>query len=95
MKESNYFQEKRKYPRVPYTLPVEYITQNGTGRELCRDISRGGLFLGTGDFKKEIYLGQDIFLNIPSRDRSNILKIMGKVTRVDIYGFGVKFKKRI
>ena len=93
MEESPHFDEKRRHPRRLFTAPIEYLTQKGTGRDLCQNISQGGLFLGTGEIKKQLYVGQEILLNIPSKDRVKLVKVMGKVTRVETHGVGVQFKK--
>ena len=93
MEELQSFQKKRKYPRKPFLFPINYITEDGTGRDLCRNISKGGLFFETGEFKNQLHVGQDILLNIPSKDRKKLLKIMGEIVRIEAFGVGVKFKK--
>ena len=85
--------EKRKYPRRLFSVLIDYLTEDGTGRDLCRNISSGGLFIETGEFKKKLYAGQEILLNIPSKNRVKLLRILAMVVRIEPYGVGVKFKK--
>ena len=93
LKEIRSFQEKRKSPRKPFIAPIDYVTEYGTGRVLCRNISKGGIFFETSDFKSQLQVGQDILINIPSKDRKKLIKIMGGVVRTDPTGVGVKFQK--
>ena len=95
MEQPHQLKDQRKHPRRPFVVPIEYITEEGTGRDLCRNISSGGLFFETGEFKKQFYNGQEILLNIPSRDREKLLKIVGKIVRVEVNGVGVKFKSKV
>ena len=85
--------EKRKYPRRLFLVPIDYVTEDGTGRDLCRNISSGGLFIETGEFKKKLYTGQEILLNIPLKAQVKLLRILAMVVRIEPYGVGVKFKK--
>ena len=85
--------EKRKYTRRLFLVPIDYLTLDGTGRDLCHNISRSGLFLETGKFKKNFHVGQEILLNIPSENRIKLLRILAKIARIEPYGVGVKFKK--
>ena len=95
MEEHQSSQKKRKHPRKPFILPIDYVTGDGTGRDLCRNISKGGLFFETGEFKSQLRVGQDILFNIPSKGRKKLLKIMGEIVRIEAFGVGVKFKKMI
>ena len=86
--------EKRRHPRLPFQVPLDYITAHGTGRHLCRNISRGGLLFETGEFESPLNVGEEILINIPSKDREKLVKLVGEVIRVGVQGVGVKFKKR-
>ena len=87
----NQFHDKRRYPRKPYMKSIEYVTEDGTGRDVLKDISMGGIFLEVAEFKKHFYVGQQILVNIPDPNRMNTLKVNGEISRICFDGVGVKF----
>jgi hypothetical protein len=90
----NRFHDKRRYPRKPFMKSIEYVTEDGTGRDVLKDISMGGVFLEVAEFNKNFYLGQQILVNIPDPDRMNTLKVNGEISRICYDGIGVKFSLR-
>lgn len=87
----NRYHDKRKYPRKSYHASIEYVTENGTGRDLIKDISRGGVFLEVAEFKKHFYIGQQILVNIPDPEQLNTIKVNGEISRISYNGVGIKF----
>jgi Tfp pilus assembly protein PilZ len=78
----------RKFPRKPYSSPIFFASRSQYYAGQIRDISRGGLFIETGD---AFFIGQPIRLVIPETkfDRGTMIK--GKVVRLARKGVGVKF----
>ena len=90
-----HFVERRKHQRKPFAVPIEYVTQDGTGRELSLNISNGGLFFQTSEYKSQLYIGQEILFNIPSKNRKKLIKILGVIVRIGDEGVGVRFKSKL
>ena len=80
--------DSRKYPRKLFQSPIFFASQSRYYAGQIRDISRGGLFIKTGD---AFSIGQPIRLVIPETkyDRGTMLK--GKIVRLAQKGVGVKF----
>lgn len=81
---------KRRFPRKAYGTPVTVTCEEQTLSCVLEDISKGGAFLRIeeGHFIKQ---GAFIDLSIPFTGRNEFVKKMGKVTRVDRNGIGVRF----
>jgi hypothetical protein len=87
----NRVHDKRRYPRKPYLKSIEYVTENGTGRDILKDISMGGVFLEVAEFNKSFYVGQQILVNIPDPEMMNTLRVNGRICRICYDGVGVRF----
>jgi c-di-GMP-binding flagellar brake protein YcgR len=83
-------QNKRRHPRKAYGTPVTVTCEEQTYRCVLEDISKGGAFLKI-DEGHPIRLGAFLELNIPFTGRDEYVQKMGKVTRVDPKGVGVRF----
>ncbi len=84
--------DKRRHPRKPCSIVVDYATQDRAFRDYIRDISKGGVFIETKNF---FSLGQEFIMtfSVPNHDRP--LKFIGEVVRTDDRGVGVRFKKKV
>ena len=85
-------QHARKYPRKPFSKNINYTANKKFYEGLVKDISRGGMFIKSGD---KFSVGQELTLAIPSANRLKNLKLKGEVVRTDKEGFGVKFKRML
>lgn len=84
--------EKRKHPRKPCSIIVDYATQDKAFRDYIRDISKGGVFIETSNF---FSAGQEFIMtfSIPNQDKP--FMFIGEVVRTDGRGVGVKFKRKV
>jgi len=87
----NRIHDKRKFPRKPCSIPVEYVTEKGTGRDVLTDISEGGAFVEATEFRRHFYVGQQILLNIPDAGGEGALTVPGEIARISLDGVGVRF----
>ena len=85
-------QYSRKHPRKPVSKNISYTVNKKFYEGLVKDISRGGMFIKSGD---EFSIGEELTLAIPSADRLKSLKLKGEVVRTEKEGFGVKFKRTL
>ena len=85
-------QYSRKHPRKPFSRNINYTANKKFYEGLVKDISRGGMFIKSGD---KFSVGQELTLAIPSANRLKNLKLKGEVVRTDKEGFGVKFKRML
>ena len=99
MGEQDSSQERRKYPRVPLSLLIQYRfdTLEDFLAEYSTDISMGGMFIRT-DQPREV--GSLIYLQFYLRDGAKLIEGLGRVVRVSepepdaqdgAYGMGVEF----
>ena len=85
---------KRKNPRTPVEIRVDYQRFNRFVSEYTRDISRGGLFIRTED---PLQVGEEIYLTLTFPHHSDGVTVMASVVRVDAPtesatpGMGVRF----
>ena len=82
--------ELRKFPRRPFSPPVELSTNGLTYMCFIQNISNGGVFIHT-DFS--INIDQQITMTFSLSRAEKDIKVSGKVVRVDSQGIGVKFDK--
>ena len=87
MNSSIKYQEKRRYPRIPYFTAVEYVAQGRAYTDFIRDTSRGGMFIET---QWPFMIGEKLSLTFRSIDKKTPLKVTGKVVRINPKGIGVK-----
>ena len=92
-------QDRRKYPRVPLSLLIQYRfdTLEDFLAEYSTDISMGGMFIRT-DQPREV--GSLIYLQFYLRDGAKLIEGLGRVVRVSEpepdagdadYGMGIEF----
>jgi len=78
--------EERKKMYAETTFTVSGEGYNG----VVRDLSKTGLYLETHDL---FSAGQDICINWKRRQDSKIIKVKGRVARVESKGIGIQFYK--
>lgn len=84
--------EKRRHPRKPCSIMVDYATQDRAFKDYIRDISKGGVFIETSNF---FDLGQEFIMTFSVPSQSKPFKFIGEVVRTDKRGVGVRFKKNV
>jgi uncharacterized protein (TIGR02266 family) len=88
--------ERRRYPRAPLTLLIQYRfdTLEDFLSEYSTDISLGGMFIRTEDTRPE---GSLVYLQFYLRDGAKLIEGLGRVVRVNPpggnnpVGMGVEF----
>ncbi len=87
--------DRRKYPRAPLSILVQYRfnTFEDFLAEYTLNISLGGIFIRTEDPRPE---GTTLYLQFSLKDRSPLIEGMGRVVRVNPpgshhAGMGVEF----
>jgi uncharacterized protein (TIGR02266 family) len=85
--------ERRQYSRIPITAKVKRVSEGQNDFYFTKDLSVGGIFLATSE---PIPVGTILDLEISIHGLKNLLKIKGRVTRVEkkdghIEGVGVQF----
>lgn len=83
---------QRRYPRRTAYIIAKYQVKEGTHRDVIKNIGAGGLFVRTS---RKIATGQSITLEFPLFRFNSTVKVSGKVTRNNPYGFAVVFNKPI
>ena len=79
----------RPFRRASYII-VKYHVNEGTYRDVIKNIGAGGLFIRTS---RRISAGQTIVLEFPLFDFDKTIQIAGKVARKGQNGFAVVFDK--
>ena len=88
--------ERRRYPRVPLNLLIQYRfdTFEEFMSEYASDISEGGMFIRTDEFREE---GSMVYLQFALKDGTTLIEGLGRVVRVNpaeganTQGIGVEF----
>ena len=81
------YNEKRRHPRIPCFVAVEYVAQGRAYTEFIRDTSRGGMFIETC---WPFIIGEKLSLTYSPPDKKRPIKISGEVIRTNPKGIGVK-----
>jgi Tfp pilus assembly protein PilZ len=81
------YEEKRRHPRIPCFVAVEYVAQGRAYTEFIRDTSRGGMFIET---YWPFMIGETLSLTFNPPDKKRPIKISGEVVRTNPKGIGVK-----
>ena len=81
--------EKRKSPRTPYEVAIDYCAHNRIFTDHILDIGRGGVFIQTDE---KFATGQKIVLTIPLEPIASELRFEGEVVRKTDTGIGVRFE---
>jgi Tfp pilus assembly protein PilZ len=82
--------DPRKYPRKPYFKSVLFNCGDQKCAGLIKNISRGGIFIETGD---QFFFGQSIELVIPNTRIDRGKSIRGWIVHLSQSGIGVTFKR--
>ncbi len=80
---------ERKFPRKPLTTAVEYAVDQNIHRERIRNISGGGVFIGT---RTPLPVGTTISMSFKLSDSEDAVGFKGEVVRNVPDGMGVQFK---
>ena len=84
--------DNREFLRRTSFIIAEYTVNEGTFRDIIKNISAGGLFVRTS---RPISVGQDIKLSFPLFDFNQDVTVHGKIVKIDHTGFAVQFFKPI
>ncbi len=84
--------EQRQYPRRTSFIIAEYEVNEGTFRDIIKDICAGGVFIETD---RELAVGQLVSIEFPLFNFDNIIRVSGSVARRDPGGYAVTFDKVI
>ena len=84
--------EQRQYPRKASYIVAQYKVIEGTFRDVIKNIGAGGLSIRTS---RRVAVGQPIAVEFPLFEFENIIRVTGKVVRIDYSGFAVTFDKPI
>jgi Tfp pilus assembly protein PilZ len=81
------YEEKRRNPRIPCFVAVEYVAQGRAYTEFIRNTSRGGMFIET---YWPFMIGETLSLTFSPPNKKRPIKISGEVVRTNPKGIGVK-----
>lgn len=81
--------EKRKSPRTPYEVAIDYSAHDRVFTDHLVDIGPGGAFIQT---EEKFATGQKIILTIPLDPIASELRFEGEVVRKNDAGIGVRFE---
>ena len=84
--------DRRRYPRLAAAFAVKYTVNSVTYRDLVRDVSAGGIYIGNWRAIKD---GQRISLQFPVSAFEKKPSVMGTVMRSQDKGFAVVFDNPI
>lgn len=80
---------RRRHPRKPFFMVVDYATQDRAYKDFIQNISAGGVFIET---EMPFSVGQEISLTFPLPNYQKYVKINGEVVWTSPRGIGVTFK---
>jgi len=84
--------DKRQYPRGSSYIIAQYKVLEGTFRDVIKNIGAGGLAVRT---QRKVAVGQPISIEFPLFDFDNLIKVTGRVVRIDACGFAITFNEPI
>lgn len=84
--------DQRQFPRRAAFIIAEYKTNEGTFRDVIKDISANGLFVKTW---RKFVAEEPIVIKFPLFRLDEIIQVSGKVVRNDHGGFAVSFDRPI
>lgn len=82
----------RRFPRRAAFIIARYTVQEGTFRDIIKNIGAGGVLVSTW---RKIAQGQPIELHFPVFDFEKQLRVTGQVVRSNPRGFAVAFDRPI
>ena len=86
--------ESRKHPRKHCTLDVKYAVQNQIFPGVIKNISLGGVFLGSNQ-NDGLEVGQRFKLAILNKKKGKIIRRDARVVWSNRSGYGVEFQQRV
>jgi hypothetical protein len=90
--EEKHSQGRRKFPRKPYFMPVDFATSNRAFSGFIQNISSGGVLIET---REPLPVGQQLTLSFVRPKSRDYVKVGGEVVRTIRDGCGVKFNTNI
>ncbi len=85
--------DRRKHPRKPCSITVDYSTQGDGFEGLVKDMSTGGMFILSIETDMVLSVGQEIVVNFPTLpNKHEPIELYGEVAWTMPEGIGVKFK---
>ena len=85
-------QDQRRFPRRAAFIIAKYTVEEGTFRDIIKNIGATGLYIGTW---RRIGQGQPIILEFPVFEFDQVMQVAGTVVRSDVKGFSVLFDQPI
>ena len=83
---------RRKHPRNPCSIPVDYATKDQAFKGFIKNVSSGGVFIHTNG---GLNVGEKMTMTFSSPDQQDPVKITGEIVRKNMIGVGVRFTKVI
>ena len=80
--------ERRKTPRKPFSLSVQYATEHEILTDFPRDVSSGGMFIETS---APLSVGQQITLTFSPPNQKEPIRVTAEVAWTGPGGVGVRF----
>jgi len=90
--EAKHSQGRRKFPRKPYFMPVDFATPQRAFSGFIQNISSGGVLIET---RETLPVGQRLTLSFMRPKSRDYVKVGGDIVRKARDGFGVKFHSHI
>ena len=87
--EESLFRGKREHIRKPFSMVVDYSTEDRAYKDFIQDISAGGVFIET---HMPFSVRQQVSLSFALPDYQKHVKITGEIVRSSPEGIAVKFK---
>ena len=85
-------QERRKFARKPYFMPVDFATPDRAFSGFIQNISSGGLLIET---RETLPLGEQVTLSFMRPKSRDYVKVGGEIVRNIPDGLGVKFHAHV
>lgn len=88
---------KRKYSRIEYFAPIQYLIEGRLYNGYIRNISISGMFIETSRTgnQQTFYPGEPVTLNFEHPETKKPLKIRGQIVRITKTGLGIRFDETL
>jgi hypothetical protein len=90
--EAKHSQDRRKFERMPYFMPVDFATLDRAFNGYIQNISSGGMLI---EARESIAEGQQLTLAFMRPKSKAFIKVGGQIVRTATDGFGVEFNASI
>ena len=90
--ETKHSQDRRRFARTPYFMPVDFATPDRAFSGYIRNISSGGMLIET---REPVANGQQLTLSFMRPKSKDFVKVGGQVVRSIPEGFGVEFNAHV